>query len=99
MQIPENGFYYHYKHDDAKGINDHAYEVVGLSKHSETDDLLIIYVPLYESTHLIPAQCYARPIELFFDEVEHNGATVPHFTKITEPGLIEKLEDIKMVLG
>ncbi len=95
MKIPENGFYYHYKHDGAKGFNDHAYEVTGLAKHSEDSTLLVNYLPLYENNELAPAQQWTRPIELFFDEVIVDGKPLPHFVKITDPEIIAKLTKIR----
>lgn len=98
MQIPENGFYYHYKHDDAKGFNDYAYEVVGLALHSEEKSYLVLYRPLYENDWLAPAQCSARPLELFFNEVTYNNRTLSHFWKITNPDVVAKLEEMKKKL-
>ena len=95
MQIPEKDFYYHYKHDELKGFNHHAYEVVGLVRHSEDESLLIIHLPSYENESLAPAQYWTRPIELFFDEVIVNGKALPHFTKITDPETILKLREIR----
>jgi hypothetical protein len=92
MQIPENGFYYHYKHDDAKGFNDYTYEVIGIGMHSEDDSLFVLYKPLYE-TDITPANYFVRPIELFFDTIQWNGKAIDHFTKITDPVLIEKLQN------
>lgn len=37
-KVPENGFYYHYKHSENKGINDYAYELIGVGcRHTEDD--------------------------------------------------------------
>ena len=36
-KLPEIGFYYHYKHDDANGINDYAYQILGTGVHTEDD--------------------------------------------------------------
>lgn len=95
MHIPENGFYYHYKHDGAKGLDNHAYKVTGLVRHSENDSLLVTYIPLYKNDWLTPAQQCARPIELFFDEVVVDGKALPHFVKITDPQTIATLSEIK----
>jgi len=95
MQIPENGFYYHYKHHQEKGFNDHAYEVIGIAQHSEDKSYLVMYKPLYRADWLAPAQCCVRPIEMFFEEVEFEGKTVPRFVKITDPKVISKLTEIR----
>ncbi|HTH92857.1 MAG TPA: DUF1653 domain-containing protein [Candidatus Paceibacterota bacterium] len=95
MEIPENGFYYHYKHDDAKDFNNYSYEVTGIGLHSENKDVFVIYRPLYEIEDLAQPISFVRPIELFTDEVKYHDTIVPHFTKITDPELIAKLEEIK----
>lgn len=94
MNTPEPGFYYHYKHEDSKGFNHYAYEVVAIGLHSEYESLMVVYYPLYE-TGIAPATCFVHPLELFIDEVEHQGKTVPHFIKITDPEIIAKLGEIK----
>ena len=91
MQIPENGFYYHYKHDPLEGINDHAYEVIGIAQHSEDPDKLVIYRPLYKIINIAPATYFARPLETFFKEVEYKGKIIPRFTRITDLILIDEL--------
>ncbi len=52
--MPERGFYYHYKHDPDGEVNNYAYEVVGVGCHTEDDcrpiDInMVVYRPLYES--------------------------------------------------
>mgnify|MGYP000240232230 CR=1 FL=1 len=92
MQIPERGFYYHYKHEDARGFTHHAYEVLGLSRHTEDETFLVRYRPLYsERTYLGDADQSVRPLDLWFTQVEWNGETLPRFTRVTDPVLLEKL--------
>jgi hypothetical protein len=95
MQIPENGFYYHYKHDNSKGVGHHAYEVMGIGIHSEDKSCFVIYRPLYEIEDLAQPISFVRPIALFTDNVIVNDQTLPHFIKITDPELVAKLEEIK----
>lgn len=94
MQLPENGFYYHYRHGEEKSFNDYAYEIVGTGKHSEDESIFVTYRPLYKN-NLSPQNYYVRPIELFFDEVVWKDKTLPHFCKITDPEIITKLLEIK----
>lgn len=54
------------------------YEVVGRALHTETDEMLVIYKPLYESEYEI----YARPLEMFSEQVEIGGKMQPRFEKI-----------------
>lgn len=56
------------------------YEVLGQGKHSETEEDLVIYKPLYDSE----IKFWARPIEMFFDTKEINGKSVPRFELIEE---------------
>jgi hypothetical protein len=63
---PLSGRYRHYKGGE--------YEVIGTARHSETDELLVVYRPLYNSTGL-----RVRPVAMFLETVTHNGAAVPRF--------------------
>lgn len=95
MREPERGFYYHYKHDPAQGIEHHAYEVTGLARHSEDESLLVRYRPLYASAHLGEADEYARPLSLWDVLVEWEGKTLPRFTRIEDQELIAKLRLVR----
>ena len=63
---PVPGRYRHYKGGE--------YEVIGTARHSETDELLVVYRPLYNATGL-----WVRPLAMFLETVTHDGATVPRF--------------------
>ena len=66
------GRYRHYKGGE--------YEVMGIATHSETDEKLVVYQPLYGSTGL-----WVRPLAMFFDTITHNGAEQLRFTRIAAP--------------
>jgi hypothetical protein len=64
------GRYRHYKGGE--------YEVMGVARHSETLEPLVIYRPLYNASGL-----WARPHAMFFGMVEVDGRVLPRFAKIT----------------
>lgn len=92
MERPEPGFYYHYKHN-GDDIYDHAYEIVNVSRHTETEEYLVVYRPFYKSDFLEHADASARPIGMFMDIVTKDGKTFPRFQKVTNPEIIKKLEE------
>jgi len=65
----EPGRYRHYKGGE--------YELVGVARHSETLEPLVIYRPLYNASGL-----WARPHAMFFGELEVGGAVVRRFVRI-----------------
>ena len=71
MQKIKLGKYRHFKGGE--------YEVLGVAKHSETLDELVIYKALHELKHG-EMGAWVRPLEMFFDTREHQGETVPQFT-------------------
>ena len=60
------GRYRHYK-----GLD---YEVIGVARHSETLEPLVVYRPLYNDSDL-----WVRPHAMFFGEVEIDGRRQPRF--------------------
>jgi hypothetical protein len=69
------GRYRHYKGAE--------YEVVGVARHSETHEALVVYRPLYNDSGL-----WVRPHAMFFEEIEFEGARVARFAPI--PGLAQE---------
>ena len=68
--LPETppGRYRHYKGGE--------YEVVGVARHSETLEPLVVYRPLYNASGL-----WVRPHAMFFGTVEIDGRHVPRFAR------------------
>ncbi len=101
MNVPENGFYYHYKHDPAGPVNNYAYEVVGVGHHTEDDcrpedKHMVVYRPLYEAFVYKAGKLFdLRPLEMWMGTVEKEGETISRFTKITDPELIRELAAIR----
>lgn len=71
-----------YRHYKSTWWSNHTYEVIGIAKHSETEEELVIYKPLFdaESTRLWDAQFAARPVSMWFDEIEREGKSMSRFT-------------------
>ncbi len=92
------GFYYHYKHDDAKGVRDYAYEILNIAHHTEIDDFeagkMIVYRPLYESAKVYQAGKHwdVRPYDMFLEDVEKDDYKGARFIPITDPIVIAELE-------
>ena len=56
------------------------YEVLGTAFQTETEELLVIYRPLYESEY----ELFARPYDMFIEQVAINGKQLPRFEEIHE---------------
>ena len=67
--LVKTGRYQHYKGGE--------YEVLGTVRHSETEEILVLYRPLYGEGDL-----WVRPIEMFREHVDVNGETLPRFRLI-----------------
>jgi len=50
------------------------YEVIGVARHSETDETLVVYRPLYEDSGL-----WVRPLNMFAERVTRGERTTLRF--------------------
>ena len=64
--MPRSGRYRHYKGNE--------YEVVGVARHSETMEEVVVYRALYGEGGL-----WVRPLSMFMEEVEVEGKRIPRF--------------------
>lgn len=55
------------------------YEIIGVAKHSETLEDLVVYKALYESKDFGYGALWVRPLEMFLEKVEIDGKQVPRF--------------------
>jgi hypothetical protein len=69
LPIIEPGRYRHYKGAD--------YEVIGVARHSESQEPLVVYRPLYGEGAL-----WVRPFEMFTGTVEIDGRRVARFARV-----------------
>ena len=65
------GKYRHFKGNE--------YEVIGIAKHSETLEEMVIYRALYDE-----GGYWVRPAEMWNEEVNRDGKTIRRFTYIEE---------------
>jgi hypothetical protein len=100
--LPEPGYYYHFKHDPNGPLNNYAYYIYGVGHHTEEncrseDAFMQVYRPLYEGSYAYRngGLFDLRPLHMFFETAERNGEKVPRFTKIVDPDVISELAAIK----
>jgi hypothetical protein len=67
-----------YKHSKSGNI----YTVIGIARHSETLEELVVYQAHYYSNEFGNAPIFARPIFMFTEVVTVNGKEVPRFEYI-----------------
>lgn len=60
------GRYRHYKGND--------YEVIGVARHSETEEEMVVYRTLYGQYDL-----WVRPLSMFTETIEIGGEILPRF--------------------
>jgi hypothetical protein len=103
--VPQNGFYYHYKHDTNGSVNNYAYEVIGVGHHTEEDRrpediMMVVYRPLYEDAFVYKngKMFDLRPLAMFMENIEKDGRTFPRFKKITHPAIIAQLKDLRKTM-
>ncbi len=63
------GRYRHYKGGE--------YQVYGVARHSETEERVVVYRPLYGD-----AELWVRPLSMFIENVEVAGLLQPRFALI-----------------
>lgn len=70
----EIGYYKHFKGN--------IYDVIGVGKHSETGEEMVIYRGLYDGPHGYGA-IWVRPIAMFLEIIERDGKTMRRFAPIS----------------
>ncbi len=66
LPAARRGRYRHYKGGE--------YELVGVARHSETLEPLVVYRPLHDASGL-----WVRPYVMFFEDVDVDGRQQPRF--------------------
>jgi len=78
-QYPSTGVYKHYK---STAEDKRYYKVLGSGRHTETEELVVVYVALYASSESSELGLWVRPLDKFMESVEHEGYIVPRFRYI-----------------
>ncbi len=66
-KLPSQGEkYYHYKHNPNSDDLNYCYEVIGIAKHTETRESVVVYKPLYECE----IELFVRPLTMFLEIIE-----------------------------
>ena len=70
-----------YRHYKSTWWSDHTYEIIWIAKHSETEELMVIYKPIYNAkdSRIGDTKFAARPLYMWFEQVEHNGEMMQRF--------------------
>ena len=75
-----SGKYQHYK-------TGKLYEVIGVARHTETNEEMVVYKALYECDEFDIHQIWVRPKEMFMEHITYHGYLVPRFKQIDEEGV------------
>lgn len=67
----KTGTYRHYK--------DKLYQVIGVALHSETQEPVVVYKPLYKSD----AELWVRPYDMFVENIIVDGKEIPRFKYVS----------------
>lgn len=67
------GKYQHYKGN--------FYKVIGVAKHSETLEDLVVYETLYDNPR---SKLWVRPLKMFLEKVVVDGKEMPRFKLVKE---------------
>lgn len=71
MEAEVAGRYRHYKGN--------LYQVIGVARHTETEEELVVYQALYGERGL-----WVRPRTMFFEHVIVEGKSVPRFERLAD---------------
>ena len=79
QHYPPVGVYEHYKSTLA---SKRYYQVIGFAKHTETNEVLVVYIPLYVVPEHRGLRLQVRPLDMFIEEVDFDGRRQPRFRYI-----------------
>lgn len=74
-QVPVGSQFLHYK-----GMR---YVILSIGRHSESEDLHVVYQALYADEEFGDGAIWIRPLGMFLQTIEIEGKTIPRFTRIS----------------
>lgn len=57
------------------------YQVLHIAKHSETEELMVVYLPMYDDEKG-ERHVWIRPLAMFDETIERDGKTFKRFAKV-----------------
>lgn len=76
---PPIGVYEHYK---STPQDRRYYQIIGFARHTETEEIMVVYIPLYVIPEHKGVRLQVRPLAMFVEMVEYNGKSQPRFAFI-----------------
>ena len=76
-----------------KDPNLYLYEIIGTARHTEDEEVLMIYKPLYLAECIKGADYAARPLDMFMSEVDHDK-----YPEIKQKYRFEEVTDVDNLL-
>ena len=73
-KVPVGGVFTHYK-----GLK---YQILSLGRHTESEDLHVVYKALYFDPDFGEGAIWIRPLSMFLEKVEVEGTLVPRFSRV-----------------
>lgn len=68
--------YRHYKNKE--------YRVLGVARHTETCESMVVYQALYHSAEFGDHALWVRPLDMFFEKVTIDGKQMPRFEYVRD---------------
>jgi len=59
------------------------YQVLHIAKHSENDELMVVYLPLYDNENG-KREVWVRPLSMFDETIERGGKQLKRFAFVSD---------------
>ena len=100
-KIKPGEFYYHFKRDVSKGVENHAYYILDIAQNTEDrSQINVVYKPLYFCEPRKPDEAgisfHSRPYSMFIESVDRPEYKGARFIRIVDEKVIEYLKTIPL---